>query len=128
MEAFIYHTSVRRLSGIAALLSSCMFSVACDEGVPSKTLSVSLSNTEVFSYATVGGDEEGARIVVQPKHAIISEIRRSAETNWMATYVYQPEPEYIGRDYARLEIATGSDGASPPDNIQHIVIRFDIHE
>lgn len=116
-----------RLLNIAVLLLICTVSIACDEGVPTETVTVSLSNTETFSYATVGGDEEGARIAIQPKHAMISEIRRGAETNWVATYVYKPMPGYIGSDYAQLEILTGSDGASPPD-IQKVVIEFDIHD
>jgi hypothetical protein len=106
---------------------SSVFSPVFVVRAPTETISVSLSNTEAFSYATVGGDEEGARIAVQPKHAMISEIRRGAETNWVATYVYQAKPGYIGSDSVRLEILTGSDGASPPD-IRTLVIEFDIHE
>lgn len=118
---------MKRLLRIAVLLPVCTVSIACDERVRTETISVSLSNTEIFNYSTVGGDEEGARIAHQPRHAVISEIRRGPETRWVATYVYQPEPGYIGSDHAQLEIFTGSSGASPPD-IQELLIEFDIHE
>jgi hypothetical protein len=119
-------TRMRRLLK-TALLPICTMSIACDKGIPTETISASLSNSETFRYATVGGDEEGARIATRPRHALISEIHRGAETNWVATYVYQPMPGYIGSDYAQLEILTGSDGASPP-NIRMIVIAFAIHQ
>lgn len=118
---------IRKFLGLAVLLPICGSFVSCDESTPTEILTVSLSNVETFRYPTVGGDEEGARITTQPRHAAISEIVRGAETNWVATYVYQPAPGYIGSDHAQLEILTGSDGASPP-HVREMTIHFHIHE
>jgi hypothetical protein len=90
------------------------FGWACTAAKSTQTLEVSLQRGEIYQYPTVGGDEEGARIALQPNHSAISEIRRGPATNWVAVYVYQPAPGFVGSDYAELEILTGSDGASPP--------------
>jgi hypothetical protein len=72
----------------------------------------------------VSGDEDGARISTQAKHYSISEIRRDAETNWVAVYVYQPAAGFVGSDYVEIEILTGSDGVSPPTNIERVAFRL----
>jgi len=87
-------------------------------------MTVQLKSTDTYKYETVSGDEEGARIAKQAEHFSVSEIRRGAETNWIAVYYYQPQPGYTGPDYVELEILTGSDGASAPTNIEVIGIRF----
>lgn len=99
----------------------------CKDSSSVETVKVSLTNSETYRYPTVGGDEEGARISIQPNHYSISEIRRSAETNWVATFVYQPTAGFVGSDYAEIEVVTGSDGASPPSNVKRVVFHFDIH-
>ena len=99
----------------------------CRDARSVETVRVSLANAQAYQYPTVGGDEEGARISVQPNHSIISEIRRNAETNWVATFVYQPTAGFVGSDYAEIEIVTGSDGTSPPRNVKRVVFHFDIH-
>ncbi len=105
---------------IGVLIPGCT-----DNGDP-VTVSITLKNTAMYQYPTVGGDEEGARIVTQARHFSISEIRRNAETNWVAVYVYQPVPGFVGRDYVQLEITTGSDGAGPPTDVRRIGIAFNI--
>ena len=120
-------SGVPKLSGVAAVLLICGCVLSCDESTPAELVVVSLSNLETFSYPTVGGDEEGATIVTQPQHAAISEIRRGAETNWVATYFYQSVADYIGSDSVRLEIHTNPDGVGPPD-IRQLRIQFDIRE
>jgi hypothetical protein len=100
---------------------------ACNDSASVETVKVSLTNSQTYQYPTVGGDEAGARISVQPRHSGISEIRRNAETNWVATFVYQPTAGFVGTDDAEIEIATGSDGASPPRNVRRVVFHFDIH-
>lgn len=120
--------SLARLVGFAALLAIGAGSAqACHRSIPGETVAVSLRNSDTFVYPTVGGDEEGARISVQAEHFRISEIRRGEETNWVATYVYQPVSGYIGSDSTELEILTGSDGASPPD-VRKVVLRFSIRD
>jgi hypothetical protein len=111
-----------------ALLPVVFQTQACNDASSVETVKVSLTNSQAYQYPTVGGDEEGARISVRPSHAITSEIRRSAETNWVATFVYQPTAGFVGSDYAEIEIVTGSDGASPPRNVKRVVFRFDIHD
>lgn len=120
------HRRVPTLAGISSLLF-CAVLLSCDRSVPFELMTVSLSNTDTFEHAMVGGDEEGAAIRTEPRHAEVSEIRRDAETNWVATYVYQPVAAYVGSDHVQIEIYTGSDGASPPD-VSRLVIQFDIHE
>jgi len=73
-----------------------------------EAVKVSLQNGKMYQYPTVSGDEDGARIALQPQHYMISEIRRNAETNWVATFVYQPTAGFVGSDYAEIEIPTGS--------------------
>jgi len=112
---------------LVALLPLVFHTQACKDASSVETVRVSLTNAQAYKYPTVGGDEEGARISVQPSHAFTSEIRRSAETNWVATFIYQPTAGFVGSDYAEIEIMTGSDGASPPRNVKRVVFRFDIH-
>ena len=112
---------------LVALLAVVFHTQACANASSVETVTVSLTNSQAYQYPTVGGDEQGARISVQPSHAITSEIRRNAETNWVATFVYQPTAGFVGSDYAEIEIVTGSDGASPPRNVKRVVFQFDIH-
>ena len=112
---------------LVALLPVVFQTQACKDASSVETVGVSLTNSQAYKYPTVGGDEEGARISVQPSHAFTSEIRRSTETNWVATFIYQPTAGFVGSDYAEIEIMTGSDGASPPRNVKRVVFRFDIH-
>ena len=118
---------IRRLISTTALLSICGIPLSCGKSSPVEVLTVSVSNMETFEYPTVGGDEEGARITAQPRHAEVSEIRRDAETNWVATYVYQPVSGYIGSDRVQLEILTNSDGVGPAD-VRRLRIEFNVHE
>ena len=101
---------------------------ACKESNPLETVSVSLKNTDMYQYPTVSGDEDGAIVSTQPNHYSISEIRRNAETNWVAVYVYRPAAGFIGSDYAELTILTGSDGASPPTNTHKVALHFVVHD
>lgn len=100
----------------------------CRESNRTETVNVVLKNTETYEYPTVGGDEDGARISTQANHYSISEIRRTAETNWVAVYVYRPAAGFVGSDHAELEILSGSDGASPPTSIRRVAFHFVIHE
>lgn len=118
---------LRRLVAFALFLPVVAHIQGCKDSNPVEAVSVSLKNTETYQYPTVGGDEEGARISTQAKHYSISEIRRSAETNWIAVYVYRPTAGFVGSDYAEIEILTGSDGASP-SSIKTVVFRFVIQD
>jgi hypothetical protein len=112
---------------LVGLLPVVFQTQGCKDPSAVETIQVSLTNSQPYQYPTVSGDEDGARISIQPKHFIISEIRRNAETNWVATFVYQPTAGFVGSDYAEIEIVTGSDGASPPRNVKRVVFHFDIH-
>jgi hypothetical protein len=100
----------------------------CKEKVDVEYLSVSIRNTDRYQHPTVGGDEEGARISMQARHYSVSEMRRDSETNWVATYVYQPSAGYTGTDDVELEILTGSDGATAPQITKKVRLHFLIHE
>jgi hypothetical protein len=112
---------------LVGLLPTVILTLGCGEPGAVETVNVSLTNSQAYQYPTVSGDEEGARISIQPKHYSTSEIRRNAETNWVATFVYQPTTGFVGSDYAEIEIMTGSDGASPPRNVKRVAFHFEIH-
>ena len=116
-----------RLSAVA-LAASVFCAMGCQQPTSVETIQVSLANTESYTHPTVGGDEEGARVSVQPQHSSVSEVRRNAETNWVATFVYQPVAGFVGRDRAEIEILSGSDGASPPTNVKRVVFEFEVHD
>jgi len=116
------------LVAFAFLLSIVVHLQGCGGSNPVETINVSLKNTEVYQYPTVGGDEEGARISIQAKHYSTSEIRRNAETNWVAVYIYQPAAGFVGSDSVDIEVLTGSDGASLPTNVKKVAFHFDIHD
>ena len=121
-------TSLRRHIVVACVLLLPVVNVqGCRKSNPVETVSVSLKNTETYQYPTVGGDEEGARISVQANHYSTSEIRRNAETNWVAVYVYRPAAGFVGSDYAEIEILTGSAGASSPTSVKRVAFRFVVH-
>lgn len=115
---------VHGLVAVALLLPAAVAVQGCRESNTVETIPVTLRNTDTYQYPTVGGDDDGARISTQAGHYSISEIRRNAETNWVAVYVYRPAPAFVGEDYAELEIFTGSDGASPPTDIRRVAFRF----
>lgn len=121
------HAGVRRLPVFTPLLLMCGIVLSCGRSSPVEVLNVSLSNIDTFEYPTKGGDEDGARVATPPQHAEVSEIRRNAETNWVATYVYKPVAGYVGSDVVELDILTSSDGVSPPD-VRRLAIRFSVHE
>lgn len=118
----------RRTFLFLAFLSLLMSATACKEKVAVESLSVSILNTDRYRHPTVGGDEEGARISMQARHYSVSEIRRDSETNWIATYVYQPTAGYTGTDNVELEILGGSDGATAPRIVKKVRLHFLVHE
>ena len=115
--------TVRLIAQVAAVLL-----VGCQNGPATQVISASLKNTELFQHPTVGGDEEGARIVIQATHFSLSEIRRDATTGFVATYVYRAAPGFVGTDHSEIEVSSGSDGASSPKRVTRIVFRFVIHD
>jgi len=74
-------------------------------------LEIILTNSDVYQYDfNISGDEEGAEIIQQAKHAAKSEIIRDATTNWSVVYFYQPEENFSGVDSVQIETCTGGDG------------------
>ena len=106
---------------IFLILSAIVFTViSCNQGLnynvlPQKVnhnqdnlISVELKRTEIYEYRTgVSGDEEG-----------------DSTTNWEAVYHYQAKKDYVGKDEVEIETSRGSDGASPPTEIEVITIKF----
>lgn len=119
--------NILRMVSITSLLPICAVLLSCAKAPPVEVLTVSMSNSDTFEYPTEGGDEDGVRITTEPRHAAVSEVRRGAETNWVATYVYRPVDGYAGSDHVQLEILTNSDGVSPPD-VRRLRIEFTVHE
>ena len=117
---------IKSYKNVFYLLIFISLVVACDEDPSYNEINVEISNSELYQYPTVGGDEDGASIKTQAKHFDVSEIRRNAETDYVATYTYKSQPDFIGNDFVEIEILTGSDGASPPTNSEIIKINFTI--
>jgi hypothetical protein len=110
------------------VLLSLGSSLACSSQDSAQIIRVSLKNSDTYQYPTVGGDEEGATISTQARHYRLSEIRRNAETQFVAIYVYQPAPGFVGSDDAEIEIRSGGVGVSAPARIRKIVFHFDVHD
>ncbi len=102
-------------------ITGCEDNSATDDG----SLRFVISNSEIFEYRTgITGDEDGATIYQQAEHFAISEIRRNADTGYEAVYFYQSEADFVGNDYVELELSTGSDGASPPTDVETVAIEL----
>src|SRR5688572_4824269 len=108
-------------------LSSLVLLSACEESPRVTVVRVSLKNTDLYEHPTVGGDEEGARIVTQANHFSRSEILHDATTGFVATYIYQSTPGFVGSDRAEIEVMSGSDGASAPTRVTRIAFHFTVH-
>jgi hypothetical protein len=93
------------------------------------TVQVTIKNTESYSYATgITGDEDGAAITRQANHYEVSELRRNEATNFEVKFVYQPKPNFSGKDYVEIETFTGSDGASSPTQKNTVKILIQVKE
>ncbi len=111
---------------VLLLLILISLTIACNDESSSRDINVEIRSSELYQYPTVGGDEEGAIIKTQAKYFEISEIRRNAETNYVATYTYKSKADFVGQDFVEIEILTGSDGASAPTNSEIVKIIFTI--
>lgn len=115
------------------VLIVCLFlgngcSSSTDPDIDKELISVTITNSEVYTYNTgIGGDEEGASIIRQANHFEISDIIRNADTMWEAIYNYKAMSGFKGADYVELKLSRGSDGASPPTDIEIIKIEFIIN-
>ena len=115
------------------LLVVCFFlGTACnsstDPEIERESLTVTIKNSEIYTYNTgIGGDEEGATISRQANHFEVSDIIRNADTMWQAVYTYKAKSGFSGVDYVELKLSRGSDGASPPTDIEIIKIEFIIN-
>lgn len=115
---------------ILVFLSSLLIlTLSCDNNQDSNSdvsaITVPLNKAETYEYRTgIGGDEEGASIILQAKHFEISDIIRNGDTQFEAVYRYRPEPSFSGTDYVEIQLSTGSDGASSPTNVKIVKIKF----
>jgi len=72
---------------------------------------IDLSNTqELLLDLEVSGDEEGAKIILPPAHALKSDLLRNSSTEWRAIYRYAPDPTYLGADSVFIERCRGGQG------------------
>lgn len=112
-----------RLFFIALILWDCERDKTVDE---QNLFNVTLKNTEDYTYDfQITGDEEGAMIITQAKHAEVSELVRNESTGWSVVYHYKPLPGYIGNDLAEIETCTGGDGSTCGETRQ-ITIHFKV--
>lgn len=100
--------------------------VACGDESDSEVISVSLRNSDTYHIEFAVGDEEGLRIVTQPKHFEVSQIRRDSSTGWNARYEYRAAAGFVGSDRAELELMTGSDGATAPTKRRRVSLRLTV--
>ena len=108
------------------LASGCQ--TATDPTTEEAIKEVTVSSSEVFEYPTgISGDEETATIEQQPQNHEISTIVRDSTTNWEAVYRYKANGEFQGTDYAEINVATGSDGESPNNNIRLIKLTITVN-
>ena len=95
---------------------------------PTATTFIPISSTGTFEFPTVDGDEEVVRITKQASYFALSEIRRNAQTHFVAVYMYRPQAGYFGNDHVEIEISTGSDGAGPPTNVRTVGLNFKVSD
>jgi len=75
-------------------------------------LEITMKSSDAYRHDfNISGDEEGAVIIQQAKHALKSEIVRDETTNWNVVYIYQPDENFNGADSVQIETCTGGDGS-----------------
>ena len=98
------------------ILFSLIFAWGCEKEeiiLTNDPIVITLESGEEYTYDfKISGDEEGATIISQAKHAEISEIIRNESTNWSVVYRYIPQSGFIGTDSVKIETFTGSDGCA----------------
>ncbi len=88
--------------------------------VDDNTNEITLKSGQEYKYDfNITGDEEGATIISQPKHAEISEIIRDETTDWSVVYMYKPVAGYTGTDSVEIETCTGGDGTTCGETKQY---------
>lgn len=96
---------------------------------PEHTLEVTVSNADIYTYATgISGDEAGAKITKQVGHFDISALRRTEETQWEVVYFYKPAQDFTGSDLVEIETFAGSKGASAPTEFNTVKILINVTE
>lgn len=90
---------------INSLIFLSVLFIGCDnnEGAVKKTVTVTLKNTEDYTYSFgIIGLEDSGSIKQQPGHAIVSDLRINGDGYLI--YSYQPEAGYVGKDQVQIEI------------------------
>ncbi|MEQ8416308.1 MAG: hypothetical protein RIB71_17640 [Imperialibacter sp.] len=102
---------IHTLVYLCSLGATIAFSTSCTK-IDKDIDSVTIAHGDTLKYSLGGfGDEEGATIEKQPKHALFSDMK--VINDWGEyIYLYLPDSDYIGSDYVELRSARGSDGAS----------------
>ena len=95
------------------LLAVALLAASGCTKVEKEFVSVTISNTDTLEYSLgFFGDEEGATIEKQPKHARLSDMTTDPNLGEYI-YLYLADSSYTGSDYVELRSARGSDGESP---------------
>ncbi len=106
---------MKTLRFIFAFLLSIIFWQCVKEESPelkNNPLEITLKNSELYRHNfNISGDEEGAVIIQQAKHAVESKIIRNETTNWSVVYMYQSEEDFTGADSVQIETCTGGNGS-----------------
>jgi len=120
-------TPIRALVAALVLLASGTLS-GCASKDDTEIISAVLRSGETFHRDFAYMDEDGATIVEQAQHFLVSEVRRNASTQWAARYVYEPAPGFVGNDRVELEVRTGAESATDLGRVRRVSIRFSIEE
>jgi hypothetical protein len=93
-----------------------------------QTIHVALKVNQTYLYDLGGfGIEEGAGIVTQASHFLISTANRDTSGNTPNIfYHYIPATNFVGTDEVTLKSETGSNGATANTNISYTTIKFTI--
>ncbi|MXV37221.1 hypothetical protein GO491_00815 [Flavobacteriaceae bacterium Ap0902] len=89
---------------------------------------ITIKNTETYVYNLGGfGDEEGAFVGKEPKHAEVSEMSRDEKLIYIL-YTYKPTKGFVGADEVELVTMRGSSGDAYNPDSEIIILKFNVIE
>ena len=95
---------------------------------------VTIKQDKIYDYNTgMGGDEQGVRIKVHPKHAArLRPLHRDSTIGFAPIYRYRSQPGYVGKDSVELEYSDHELGSGPDDpgttTITRQIINFTVEK
>lgn len=106
-------------------LATFLVLLSCKEEEDTTDYLTVTSGDTLRYYAGSLGDEEGAGVITEPKHAKYQELLRTTDFSGIE-YLYVPKDNYEGTDFVVIETRRGSDGASENTDIETIELNIKI--